>query len=404
MVIVGRGTRRRGDRYAAMAEDAGRLPELQQQQQAAEADDRAGDVGQVGAEEVGHRPLADDVAKRPDDGERPAIAKALLAGDQVDQHPGRQQRQDRDDGADRTGQCQQRIAGDRGQGDDRCTQGAVRDRGVVGDGGDTDGVQVAQPQGDQDRRHHGPGITEADQALQQRAEGPGEQHGLHADVQRALRHQPAAEALEQAAGAQRVEQHQTPEGDPVDVPHAGGGAVDIGAEAGIDRHPPHPGRESESNDRTDQDCQPGRHAEHREQHQQQHDRHQGDQAGQSQVADRINNLREHQVSLSPLLGWYAEPGSGRSDASRRSVLCTFRQGNVISCARLAQLLRPNAAFDGIGLDLDQPERTDARHPNELERRTFKVAVQPHFGFRRQSSPCHGRRRPASHVFSVAHAK
>ena len=90
-----------GHRRAAIAERLRRPPDLEQEQQAGEADDRADDVRQIGPEIDRGRQLAGDVAERADDGERPRLPHALLPADEVEQDPGRQQRQDRDDLADR---------------------------------------------------------------------------------------------------------------------------------------------------------------------------------------------------------------------------------------------------------------------------------------------------------------
>ena len=103
------------DRHAAVREHVLWLPELEQGQQRDEADDRAGHVGQIRSEVHSDRILSGDVAERADDRQRPRTQHALLAGNQIQQHPGRQQCQHGDDGADRAGQRQQRIAGDRGQ-------------------------------------------------------------------------------------------------------------------------------------------------------------------------------------------------------------------------------------------------------------------------------------------------
>ena len=74
-----------------MAEDTGGLPDSQQQQQAAEANDGADHVRQVGSEIVGCRPLAEHVADRPDNGQRPTVLEPFLASHEVNQHPWWQQ-------------------------------------------------------------------------------------------------------------------------------------------------------------------------------------------------------------------------------------------------------------------------------------------------------------------------
>jgi len=99
---MARARRLRGplERLAAIAQQGRRPPDLEQRKQRNEAQDRAGDVGKVWAEIDGDRILAEDVAERRDDRERPAVLEPLLAGDEVDEDEGRQQRQHRDDRAD----------------------------------------------------------------------------------------------------------------------------------------------------------------------------------------------------------------------------------------------------------------------------------------------------------------
>ena len=273
------------------------MPDLEQDQEAGEADDGADDVGQIRPEIDRGRQLAGDVAERADHGERPAALHALLAADQVEQDPRRQQREDGDDLADRAGQRQKRHAGHRGQGDDRRAERAVRHRRVVGDRRDPDRIERRNAERDQDRRDEGPRIAEADQPFEQRAERPGEQDGLHPHVAGSLLDQPAPQLVEGAGRDQRVEQHHSPKRDPVDVPNAGGGAVKIGAQPIVERHLPDPEPEQERDDRADQHREPRRHAKPREQKQQQHDRNQRDQPGHEQISSRIENLREHGQSL-----------------------------------------------------------------------------------------------------------
>ena len=74
------------------------------------------------------------------------------------------------------------MPGHRGERDDRRAERAVGDRRVVGDRRDAQRVELGNAERRQDRRDERPGIAEPDQPLEQRAEGPGEQHGLDADV------------------------------------------------------------------------------------------------------------------------------------------------------------------------------------------------------------------------------
>ena len=74
-----------------------------------EADDGADHVRQRRPEIDRGRQLAGDIAERADDGERPAAFHALLAADEVEQDPGRQQRQDGDDLADRGREERQQL-------------------------------------------------------------------------------------------------------------------------------------------------------------------------------------------------------------------------------------------------------------------------------------------------------
>ena len=108
----GRRTARSGDRYPAVAKGFGRPPELQQQQQRAERDQRADDVGQVRPEELRGRELAEDVGQGAHHGQRPDAPQAAAARDQVDEDPRRQQRENRHDPAHRGGQAEQRHVGD----------------------------------------------------------------------------------------------------------------------------------------------------------------------------------------------------------------------------------------------------------------------------------------------------
>ena len=105
-VAFGRRFLRRRHRHAAIAERLRRPPDLEQEQEAGEADDGADDVGQIRPEIDRGRQLAGDVAERADHGERPAVHHAFLAADEIEQDPRRQQREDGDDLADRAGQRQ----------------------------------------------------------------------------------------------------------------------------------------------------------------------------------------------------------------------------------------------------------------------------------------------------------
>ena len=192
------------DRHAAIGQHLRRPPHLEQDQQRREADDRADDVRQIGAEIDRRRQLPGDVAERADDGERPRRPHAFAAGDEIEQDPRRQQRQDGDDLADRGRIDRQQIdeahaerAGGHGRKrDDRRAERAVGDRRVVGDGGDANGVEIGNADRNQDRRDESPRIAEADQAFEQRAERPGEQDGLHPHVPGSLLHQPAPQLVE----------------------------------------------------------------------------------------------------------------------------------------------------------------------------------------------------------------
>jgi len=283
------------DRHAAVAERLSGLPKLEQRQQADEADDRAGHVRQVRSEVHGNRVLAGDVAERADHRERPRAEHALLAGNQIQQYPGRQQREHGNDRADRPGQRQQWISGDRRERDDRRTERAVRYRRVVRDRRDADCIQIGDAERNQDRRHDGPRITESDQAFEQRAERPGKQHRLHAHIEAALGDQPAAEVFKHTADIQRVEQDQSPERNPVDIPDTGGRSVEISLRADVERHLPDRNGENERENRAEQHGQPRRNTEHGEQHQQEHDRNQRNQTGQRQIVQRIDQLGEHEI-------------------------------------------------------------------------------------------------------------
>jgi len=150
-------------------------------------------------------------------------------------------------------------------------------------------------EGNQNRGNEGPGIAEAHKPLEQGAEGPGEQNCLDADVCRSLSNQPAAKLVEHAGHHQRVEQHDAPEGDPVDVPDAGRRAVQIGQDPVVQRHLPHHQREQERDDGADQHREPRRHAKDRKQNQQEDNRNQRQEPGNEQAPGGFKNLREHLI-------------------------------------------------------------------------------------------------------------
>ena len=189
--------------------------------------------------------------------------------------------------------------GDRGKGDDRCAERPIGNGGIVGDRGDTDGVDVGNAEGNQNWRHEGPGIAEAHEALEQRAEGPREQNCLDADVGCSLRKQPAAEIFEHAGQHERVEEHDSPERDPVDVPDAGSRTVHIGQDPVLQRHSPHQQCEQERDDGADQHREPCRDAKDREQDQQDDNRNQRHDPIKEQAPGGFENLREHVMGLSP---------------------------------------------------------------------------------------------------------
>ncbi len=269
------------------------MPEFKQDEKAGEADDRADDVGQIGSKIDRGRQLAGDVAERADHRERPGFFHALPAADQIEQNPGRQQRENGDDLADRAGERQERHAGHRGERDDRRAERAVRHRCIVGDGCNADRIERRNAERDQDRGDEGPRVAEADQPLEQRAKGPGEQDGLYPHVAGSLLNEPAPQFVERSGGDHRVEQHHSPKRDPVDVPHAGRRAVKIGAHAIVERHLPDPKREQEGDDRADEHGKPSGHAQAREQEQQEDHGNERDQPGQEQISGRIEDLSEH---------------------------------------------------------------------------------------------------------------
>ena len=243
--IVGRlGGRLRAerarDRQAAERADVPRPPDLREAEEDPERRQRAGDVGQVRAEEHGDRPLARDVRQRSDDRERPAFLHALPAAHQIDQDPRRQQRQHRDDVADRGGEREERQAGDGREREDRRPERAVGDRRVIRERRDADGVEVRDAEPDENRRDHRPRITEADGALEQRAERPREHQRLNANVGGRVVDEPGLEPIEIAREDKRVEDHQAPECDPIHRPDALKAAVRVGAEHQRRRRAPDP--------------------------------------------------------------------------------------------------------------------------------------------------------------------
>ena len=195
--------------------------------------------------------------------------------------------------ADRPRQRQERQTRDRAERDDRRSERAVGDRRIVGDRGDPQRVEIGDPERDQDRRDHRPGIAKPDQAFEQGPKGPSKQDSLHPDILRALRQEPAAKAIEHAAHHQCVEQHDPPEGDPVDVPRASRRTVEIGEDAVTWRHAPDENPQQKGHDRADQGGRPCRHPQNGKQDQQSDDGDQGDEPGHGQIAQRVYGLGEH---------------------------------------------------------------------------------------------------------------
>src|SRR6516225_6793633 len=154
-------------------------------------------------------------------------------------------------------------------------------------------ITLGIPALDQDRRDKGPGIAEADQSLEQRAKGPGEEDGLDPYIAGALLHQPAPQLVERTGRNQRIEEHHSPKRDPVDVPYPGRRTVKISERTVLERHLPDPEGKKESHDRTDQDSEPGRHTKASQQEQLKDDGNQRDQPGHKKVSGRIEDLREH---------------------------------------------------------------------------------------------------------------
>jgi hypothetical protein len=133
---------------------------------------------------------------------------------------------------------------------------------------------------------------------------------LHPHVPGTLLQQPTPQLLERTRGDQGVEQHHAPECDPIDVPHAGRGAVGIGAHALGQRHLPNPQRQQKGDDRADEHGKPGRHTQAGKQKQQQQDWNERDKPSDEQVARRIEDLREH-FAFSPVAGAGERRFSGR---------------------------------------------------------------------------------------------
>ena len=92
------------------AESADRLgtPDFGEQEENPERNQRPAQVRKVGSQVVSDRPLSRDVRKRTHNRQRPRFYNPLPTANQVNQHPGRKQREDGNDVTDGSGQRHQR--------------------------------------------------------------------------------------------------------------------------------------------------------------------------------------------------------------------------------------------------------------------------------------------------------
>ena len=106
---------------------------------------------------------------------------------------------------------------------------------------------------------------------------------------------PLFEPIEVAGQDQRVEDHQAPEGDPVDGPHALQAAVHVSAQHRFDWRVPDEHAEDRRCKPGDQRREPRRHAEAREKREQHHQRDERHQNRDPQAADRNECLSEQRA-------------------------------------------------------------------------------------------------------------
>ncbi len=318
----------RDDRHAAESADRLRPPYFRKSKQHPERHQRAGDVGQVRAEEHGHWPLPGDIRQRSDDGERPRFLHAFGAADQKQQHPRRKQRENRDDVPDRSREAEERQSGNRRERDERRAERAVRYRRIIRQRRHANRIEVGDADADENRRDDGPWIPEADQSLEQRAERPREHERLDPHVARRVVNQPALEVIEVAGRDQRVEDDQAPERDPVDGPHTLQSAVQIRVCDERGRCVPDDDRNSRCHDAGDQRREPGRHAQAGEQREQHDKGNEGDKDRQPQAAQRDQRLSEHGGGVYPGFRWFS---GSRANGVRRAAARRLRGASILPC-------------------------------------------------------------------------
>ena len=190
---------------AAEASNRLRPPNLDEQEQNPERNQRPAQVRQVRTQIMRHGPLPGDIRKRAHDRQRPSFDHSVPAAHQIDQHPGRQQRQNRNDASDGSGKRHQGKTGHGRQSQNRRSQRAVGDRRIVRQSRHADRIQIRDSQSHQNRHHHRPRISESHQSFQQRPERPGQHDGLDPDVGGGVMDHPFLEPLEPARQFQGVE-------------------------------------------------------------------------------------------------------------------------------------------------------------------------------------------------------
>ena len=159
-----------------------RLPDLQEQDEAAHRDQRSADIDDPGVDVVRDHELRDRERHAGDENGRPDVLHAFPAGERPD-HPERHdQREDRQLPSDHRTQNIGIEAGDRGKALDRRTERAIGDRRGIGDQRQAGSRQRREAETDQDRAGDRDRRTEARSALEERAERKCDQQQLQAAV------------------------------------------------------------------------------------------------------------------------------------------------------------------------------------------------------------------------------
>ena len=159
-----------------------RLPDLQEQDQAAHRDQRGADIDDPGIDVVRDHELRDRERHAGDQNGRPDVLHALPAGERPD-HPERHdQREHRQLPSDHRAENIGIETGDRGETLDRRAERAIGDRRGVGDQRQAGGGERREAEADQDRAGDRDRRAEARGAFEERAERKRDQQQLQPPV------------------------------------------------------------------------------------------------------------------------------------------------------------------------------------------------------------------------------